>query len=318
MSTTPQPRTMERKTSRRRVVWLSLLLILAVVAGGRALTVKPRPAQAYLQGARVLVLAHQGASAYAPSNTMEAFKLAMQQGADILELDVHVTADGMVVVSHDETIDRMTNGSGYIKSMTLAELRKYDFGYKFTPDGGKTFPYRGKGVVIPTLAEVFEAFPGVRVNIELKQNDPTIEEQVWDVIAKHDMALKVLVNSFGGEPMERWTGLMKQAGTQTATGASMSNMVEFVIYYLPHLDWMYHPRVDAFQLPLTNKLGPITIHFNTKRMIERTHKLGMKIHFWTINDEATMRELISLGADGIITDRPDLAVKVLKEAGLRP
>ncbi|HWI50813.1 MAG TPA: glycerophosphodiester phosphodiesterase [Symbiobacteriaceae bacterium] len=318
MSMLPKTQPRARKVS-RRMVWGVIVLVIAVVAAFRGLTVTPRPARAFLQGGPVLVLAHQGASAYAPTNTIQSFQLGMDQGADIIETDVHMTKDGVIVVSHDETIDRMTNGSGYIKSMTLAELRQYDFGYKFSPDGGKTFPYRGKGVTIPTLAEVFEKFPGVRVNIELKQSDPAIEEAVWDVIAKHDMERKVLINSFISEPMQRWAKLseLQFPDAVTATGATKANMIEFVAYYLPHLDWLYHPRVDAFQLPVSEKLGPIEIRFDTKRMVERAHKLGMKIHYWTINDEATMRQLVSIGADGIITDRPDLAVKVLKEAGLR-
>lgn len=313
MSTKPMPRSQPRKRS-RRLVWGAVLLVIAAAVSIRAFTITPRNPKPYLDGRKVMVLAHQGASAYAPSNTIEAFRIALEQGADILETDVHVTKDGVVVVSHDATIDRMSNGSGYINSMTMAELRQYDFGYDFTPDGGKTFPYRGKGVAIPTLEEVFKAFPGVRVNIELKQEEPAIEEQVLSVIRKYNMEDKVLVNSFMSGPMERWA---KVAGTRAATGATRPNMVEFVVYYLPHLDWLYQPRVDAFQLPLGQKLGPITIEFDTKRMTDRAHKLGMKIHYWTINDEATMRHLVSIGADGIITDRPDLAVRVLKEAGLR-
>ncbi|MDF2626892.1 MAG: glycerophosphodiester phosphodiesterase [Symbiobacteriaceae bacterium] len=312
----PAPRLQDRKKT-RRLVWSAIVVLLLGLAAVRAVTVTSRAAKTFFGDERVLVLAHQGASAYAPSNTLEAFALALEQGADIIETDVHMTKDGVVVVSHDATIDRMSNGSGHISAMTLAELRQYDFGYDFTPDGGATFPYRGKGVTIPTLAEVFEKFPGVRVNIELKQEDPTIEEAVWDAIAKHDMEGKVLINSFMSGPMERWAGVLERAAYQTATGATKSNMIEFVVYYLPHLDWLYHPKVDAFQVPVSQKVGPLTIRFDTERFVERTHKLGMKAHFWTINDEATIRHLVSIGADGIITDRPDLAVKVLKEAGLR-
>lgn len=317
MSTsTPELRLQDRKKT-RRLIWSGIFVLLLGVAAVRAVTVKPRPAKPYFGQERVLVLAHQGASAYAPSNTIESFKLGLEQGADVIETDVHMTRDGVIVTSHDATIDRMSDGSGYISAMTLAELRQYDFGYDFTPDGGKTFPYRGKGVTIPTLAEVFEKFPGVRVNIELKQEDPAIESAVWDVIVKHDMEGKVLINSFMSGPMERWAGVMDRAVYETATGATKPNMIEFVIYYLPHLDWLYHPKVDAFQVPVSEKVGPLTIRFDTKRFVQRAHKLGMKAHYWTINDEATMRHLVSIGADGIITDRPDLAVKVLKEAGLR-
>jgi glycerophosphoryl diester phosphodiesterase len=262
----------------------------------------------------VLVLGHQGASAYAPSNTLESFKLAMEQGADILELDVSMTKDGVVVVSHDVTIDRMSNGKGYIKSMTLAELRQYDFGYGFTPDNGATYPYRGKGVTIPTLEDVFKTFPGTRVNIELKQEDPSEAAAVWAVVQKYQMEDKVLINAFPTKPMQDWA---TAAGNRVAIGGAFSDMLKFVIYYLPHLDWLYHPTVDCFQIPTDQNVGPFNIRLDQKRLIDRAHKDGIKVHYWTVNDAETMRRLIAIGADGIITDRPDVAVQVLKEAGLR-
>jgi glycerophosphoryl diester phosphodiesterase len=315
MSSTPAVRPASR-SRRGRYVLAGVLVLLAVLAAVRALTVQPRPARAYLNipGRKVVVLGHQGSSGNAPSNTLESFDLALKQGADVLELDVNLTKDGQVVVSHDETIDRMSNGKGWIKSMTLAELRQYDFGYGFSPDGGKTFPYRGKGVFIPTLQQVFERYPGVPVNIEIKQVDPPMEQQVWDLIEKYGMQEKVLINSFPSEPTDRWTALV---GDKTAIGADKAQMMTFAAYYLPHLTWLYHPQADAFQIPVSQKLGPFTIHLDTKRLVDAAHKLGIKVHYWTINDEATMRHLVEIGADGIITDFPERAVKVLTEAGLR-
>lgn len=277
------------------------------------MTITPRPLHPYLADVKPVVLGHQGASGHAPSNTLESFRLALAQGADILETDVHLSKDG-VVISHDETIDRMSNGSGYIKDMTLAELRQYDFGYGFTPDGGQTYPYRGKGVTIPTLEELFQAFPGTRVNIEIKQVDPPMEAQVWDLIQKYGMEDKVLINSFPSQPTQRW---LKLVGDRVALGADRADMYRFAAYYIPHLDWLYQPDRDAFQLPVAQKLGPIEIRLDTPRLIQRAHQLGIKVHYWTINDEETMRRLLLLGADGIITDYPDRAVKVLKELGLR-
>jgi glycerophosphoryl diester phosphodiesterase len=203
--------------------------------------------------------------------------------AEVLETDVHLTRDGVIVTSHDERIDRLSNGHGLIKEMTLAELRQYDFGYGFTPDGGKSYPYRGKGVTIPTLEEVFMAFPGVRVNIEIKQLDPPMAEELWELVQKHQMADQVLINSFASAPTKDWLTL---TGDRTAVGADRADMFRFAAYWLPHLDW-------------------------------RAHRLGVKVHYWTINDEPTMRRLIDLGADGIITDYPDRAVNVLREMGRR-
>ncbi|HYG59629.1 MAG TPA: glycerophosphodiester phosphodiesterase [Symbiobacteriaceae bacterium] len=298
---------------RRLAVLGGIVAVLAVVASFRALTAEARPEKPYLKDSP-MILAHQGASGHAPSNTMPSFQLAMTQGADVLELDVHMTRDGVIVVSHDETIDRMSSGSGYIKSMTLQELRQYDFGFDFTPDGGKTFPYRGKGVTIPTLEDVFKAYPNTRINIEIKQLDPAMEEPLWALVQRYDMYDKVLINSFYSEAYDRWTGV---AGDRVAVGANRGHMYEYMAYYLPRATWMYHPKVDAFQLPLEQKLGPFTIRFDTRRFIDTAHRLGIKVHYWTINDEATMRHLLSIGADGIITDFPDRAAKVQREAGFR-
>lgn len=303
--------------SRRRTIWAAILGVIALAAAIRAFTIQPRAPKAYLQTTAdrpVLVLAHQGASGHAPSNTLESHALGLQMGADIMELDVHLTKDGQIVISHDETIDRMSNGKGLIKDMTLAELRKFDFGYGFTPDKGKTYPYRGKGVTIPTLAEVWEKFPNVRTNIEIKQIDPAMEKQVWELVQKYHMEDQVLINSFPSEPTKRWLDLV---GDKVALGADKADMIRFAAYYLPHLDWLYQPDRDAFQLPVSEKLGPFEIRLDTPRLIARAHKLGIKVHYWTINDEAEMKRLIDLGADGIITDYPDRAVKVLKEMGKR-
>lgn len=308
---------LSRRLRRRQRRWPRVLLgfVVLLVALGlvRAFTVKPLPDMAYT-APRPVILAHQGASGHAPSNTMEAFRLALEQGADILELDVHMTRDGVVVVSHDETIDRMSDGSGLIKEMTLAELRQYDFGYDFTTDGGLTYPYRGKGVTIPTLEEVFQAFPGVPVNIEIKQADPPMEPQVWELIQRYSAQDRVLVASFDAAVARRWREL---AGDRVATSAPAGHMYLVSALYLTHLDRLYAPAYNAFQLPVSEKAGPITVRFDTARFLAMADRLNIAVHYWTINDEEEIRRLYSLGAHGIITDYPDRAAKVLRELGLR-
>lgn len=309
----PSPAPRKRSLRRGRFA-LGLLLVLAVLAAMRAMTIEPRRVKPFLRDDRVVVLAHQGASGHAPSNTMPAFELALQQGADILETDVHMTKDGVLVVSHDDTIDRMSNGQGWIREMTLAELRRYDFGWDFSPDGGKTYPYRGKGVQIPTLEEVFLRWPDVRVNIELKQTHPPTEETVLALVKKYGMEDKVLIGTFHTENGKRWKAL---AGERVATSMTMGQMIWFAVHYVPRLDWLYAPAADAFQVPTHEELGPLTVRFDTERFVNRAHGLGMKVHYWTVNDEATMRRLIELGADGLITDYPDRAMRVLQEMGRR-
>ena len=304
--------TAARSKKKRSPKWIWVLTVLALIAVIRVVTIQPRPLKPALDFKTVDVIAHQGASGYAPSNSLESMRLALQQGATMLEMDIHLTKDGVVVLSHDDTIDRLTNGKGHISGMTLAELRQYDFGYGFTPDRGQTYPWRGKGVTIPTLEQVFQEFKGSRMVIEIKQQDPPMEEPFWDLIQQYGMADKVVVGTFHQEVAKRWRAL---TGEQTAYSGAKGDMYTFAGFHVPYLDWLYSPSVDAFQIPTAQKLGPVTIRLDTKRLIDRAHKLGIKVQYWTINDEETMRHLINIGADGIITDYPDRLVKVLKETG---
>lgn len=303
-----------RASGRGMRIFMGLIAVLLLLAVVRMLTVAPRPGRPFLADDHPVILAHQGASGHAPTNTLKAFQLGLQQGADILELDVHLTRDGQVVVIHDATVDRTSNGSGQVKEMTLAELRALDFGYKFSADGGQTYPYRGKGIVIPTLEEVIEAFPGVRLNIEIKQVEPAMEEAVWALIRRHGLEEQVLINSFHGEVGSRWVAL---AGDRVAVGANRQDMYRFAGFYLTGLGRLYNPTVDAFQLPTSQKLGPVKIALDSPRLIRLAKRLNIKVHYWTINQEDEMRRLLQLGADGLITDYPDRAYKVMRELGMR-
>ncbi|ASS76269.1 hypothetical protein CIG75_15840 [Tumebacillus algifaecis] len=264
----------------------------------------------YLNLPRPMVLAHQGASAYAPSNTMEAFRLAVEMGADAFETDVHMTKDGYVVVSHDDTVDRLTNGTGFIKYKTLAELREIDFGYKFTPDGGQTFPFRGKGVTIPTLEEVLKEFPTMRVNMDIKQTTPPMEAALVETINACQAKDRVLIASFHTSTMKRFRRL---ASSRIATGANTRDMVEFICYWRTGLHKFYKPPVDAFQVPEQG----YGVRVVTPKMIEIAHRHGVKVHVWTINEEADIHRLLKWGVDGICSDYPDRVVKVMQELGMR-
>src|SRR3712207_1049608 len=157
---------------RRQVILVSLpglaCFVALILRKGRKRTIR---------GDWPVNLAHRGASALAPENTIEAFRLAVETGAGGLELDVHMTRDGHIVVIHDATVDRTTNGSGAVSEMTLHDLRGFDAGYHFSPDGGPSRPYRGRSVRVPTLGEVLEEFPEVAVNIEIKAPTPGIDRK---------------------------------------------------------------------------------------------------------------------------------------------
>ncbi len=155
-----------------------------------------RPKRAFLTHEGPLFFAHRGGSALAPENTLTSFAKGLSYGADALELDAHPTRDGEIVVFHDDTLDRTTDGSGRISGFTLDDLRQFDVGYRFTSDAGATYPYRGQGVTIPTLAEVYERFPTARVNIEIKEDVPGVEKQLWHVIQGRRAEDRSLVGGF--------------------------------------------------------------------------------------------------------------------------
>src|SRR5215218_4316589 len=163
--------------SRKHFVLISLTGLACFVAlilrKGRKWTVR---------GEWPVNLAHRGASALAPENTIEAFRLAVEAGAGGLELDVHMTRDGHIVVIHDATVDRTTSGSGAVSEMTIDELRGFDAGHNFSPDGGSIRPYGGRNVRVPTLEDVLLEFPGVAVNIDIKAGGSGIEAAVLEVI----------------------------------------------------------------------------------------------------------------------------------------
>ncbi len=290
----------------RRIVGriiLTLLVIVVFFAIYRLITIKPRPYKTYLQGNKPLVMAHQGGADLAPSNTMVAFRNAVRLGADILELDVHTTSDGVVVVIHDATIERTTNGSGRVHDLTYAQLQAFDAGYKFTTDDGQTFPFRGQGIVVPKLADVVAAFPDKRINIEIKQADPPMEQAVADLIQAANAAERVLVVASKNEVIERFRAI----APGIATGASESEVRGFFYAQTLRVSAFYRPTADALQVP--EYFGDIKVlspHF-----VQAAHARDIAVHAWTINDTETMRRLIELGVDGIITDRPDLALELL-------
>ncbi len=255
-----------------------------------------------------LNVAHRGASARAPENTLEAFRLAVEAGAGGLELDVHMSSDGEVVVIHDATVDRTTDGSGAVAGMTLGELRGLDAGYRFSPDGGRTHPYRGRGVGIPTLAEVYEEFPDTYVNIEMKEAQPGVEEAVMEVIREAGSEARTLVVSNRHGVVRRFRRL---SGGRIPTGASRREIRDFYLLSRLRLERSSRPHYDALQVPVDYRGIPLV----TPRFLEAAHSLGVRVDVWTINDPGEMRRLLDLGVDVIMTDRPETLTGVLEGHG---
>ena len=261
-----------------------------------------------IEGGWPVNLAHRGASALAPENTLEAFRMAVEAGAGGLELDVHLTRDGHVVVIHDPTVERTTDGAGAVAEMTLAELRAFDAGHNFSPDGGRTHPYRGRGLRVPTLAEVLREFPHAVINIDMKGESPGIEAAVLGVLSEAGAEGRALVVSSRHGAVRRFRGI---SGGRISTGASRLETGIFYVLSRLHLERLVRPAYDALQVPLWYRGIPLV----TRRFVEAAHARGVRVDVWTINEKEKMRRLLDLGVDVIMTDRPAILADVLRERG---
>lgn len=237
---------------------------------------------------------------------MAAFRFAVEEwGADMLELDVRLTRDGHVVVIHDDTVDRTTDGSGAVSDFTLAELRELDAGFRFVDLEGGT-PFRGTGVRIPTFEEVLEECGGVWLNVESKE--PAAAAPLVEVIRRHGQEYRVLVAAEHEESR-------KQArGYEGPWGAGRRHCILFwLLHGLPGAR-AYTPSVDVFQVPQRWRGFRIV----TPRFVREAHWRNIPVHVWTVDDPDDMRRLLSWGVDAIQSDRPDLLSEVLVEVAGRP
>lgn len=287
------------------------LFILAIVANVAGCGPEPAQAKPYLTHfGRPLHICHQGGEDLFPSNTMYAYvRCASEFDTDVLEIDVHQTADGELVVLHDETVDRTTDGEGLVKELTLDELKALDAAFDFTPEGGADTPLRGTGITVPTLEEIFTRFPDELMNIEIKQIDPPIEAPLVDMIREHDMVEKVCLGSFDDSVAEKLRELLPEACHYAPEELARS-------YYIGTRLWLTGfdpPPIDAFALPPTS--GDTVVL--DERLMEAAHAEGKHVWAWTIDDENEMMRLFALGVDGIMTNRPDRLARVMSELGLR-
>lgn len=255
---------------------------------------------------RPLVIAHRGGAGLWPENTMQAFTGARDLGVDVLEMDVQATADNILVVMHDSTLERTTNGSGPVNQLTLAELKKLDAGFNFSTNGGRTFPFRGRGITVPTLQEVFKAFPDMRFNIEPKQAQPSIVKPLCRMIRDYGLQKKVMVGSFSQQVLDEFRAECAEVSTSAST-AEVGGFLSRMAAATPESARAKSARMQALQVP-ENMLGRRAL---TREFVEAAHALKLEVHAWTINDEESMRRLIDLGVDGIMTDYPDRLIALL-------
>jgi glycerophosphoryl diester phosphodiesterase len=285
--------------------WQKIVLIILAVIAIIRIASKPAPDHPYYAADLnyPLVIAHQGGDDIWPGNTMFAFQNAVDLGVDVLEMDLHITNDGILVLMHDETVDRTTDGSGEIEAMTLDELKQLDAGHTWTRDDGETFPFRGQGVTVPTLEEVFAEFPHMRMTIEIKKTNTSMAKPFCGLIRQYGMEDKVLVASFHDERMKEF----RAECPEIATSSARQETTVFVLLTKAFLGGFYSPQFFSLQVP--RESSGITVM--TKSFVKAANARNLAVEPWTINDEETMRLFIEWGVDGIITDRPDLMLKVL-------
>ena len=272
----------------------------------------PAPERAFFRQAprRPLVIAHRGGAGLWPENTLHAFERAAALGVDVIETDVRLTKDGALVLVHDETVGRTTDGAGRVSDLTLAELKRLDAGHRFTPDGGQTFPHRGRGMRIPTLEEAF-ALPGLpRFNVEPKDDSAALVSALCRALRGHAMAERVVVASFRQGTLEQF----RRECPEVATSASASEASGFLARYKAGLADSYSPPMQALQVP--EYAGAMQVL--TREFVAAAHARNLHVHAWTVNSPEDMRRLLDLGVDGIMTDYPDRLIEVLKAVSREP
>ncbi|MBU8914084.1 MAG: glycerophosphodiester phosphodiesterase [Spirochaetales bacterium] len=250
------------------------------------------------------VIAHRGGRQLRPGNTMIAFRNAVELGVDALELDVHGTRDGALVVIHDGTVDRTTNGSGAVSDLTLSEIRALDAGYNWSSHTDTDHHlYRDTGVTIPTLDEVLTAFPDTPMVIEIKQADPPIVEAFGLMLREHDRARNTIVASFHREVLEEF----RRRFPEFATSGAEPEIRRFYVLNKLFLGRSFRPAMDAFQVP--EQLGNLKVI--TRRFVRVARSRGIAVHVWTVNESEDMERILRTGVDGIISDRPDRLLELL-------
>lgn len=233
----------------------------------------------------MLIIAHRGASGYAPENTLSSMELAISQGCDVIELDVHLTKDEQLIVCHDFTVDRTSNGTGEIKNLTLAEIKELD--------AGSWFSEQFIGERMPTLEEVLNFIPDTLfLNVEIKKN-PTdnreLEKKLVDILVKYQRTGNTLVSSFNHLSIRK----LKKLNDEIKIGVAIEADLIEPVKYLEQNDlsvYSYHPCYD----------------YVYPEIVQQFHNHNIKVNCWTVNDKELAKQLEKMGVDSIITNFPDI------------
>jgi len=268
------------------------LVLLAIMH----LAASPAPPHPWFEDLpRPIILAHQGGLKEWPSCTMYAFHKAREAGSDVLDIDLHMTRDGELVLLHDTTVDRTTDGTGAVLEMTWEEVSKLDAAYRFTTDG-ETFPLRGQGHGIPRLREVLEAFPDWKFQIEVKQAPLEIVPELAQVLREYDMEERVLLASFDEEMMKA----LREACPGVASSATPKEVHHFVMASKVWLEGVISPAYSVLQIPLETDGRELV----TPRTVAAARKRGVYVLPWTIDHDSEVELCRQAGVDGFNTNLP--------------
>jgi len=256
---------------------------------------------AYFSGPRPRLFAHRGASGVAPENTIAAFRLGVEAGATHLEMDVHATRDGRIVVVHDPTLDRTTDVTGAVRELDWAAVKKADAGAHFVdPSGG--FPYAARGIRIPLLEEVLAVISEVPLNVEIKQSSPAIVGEVVALLDRAGATRRVLLAAESQAIMSEIRRVY-----HGPTGFSADEVLEFYQRSVESRMTGYRPPGAALQVPARHE----GVEVVTEKFVTDAHRLGVEVHVWTVNEREEIRRLLRLDVDGIMSDLPALAAQVI-------
>jgi len=249
---------------------------------------------------RPRVFAHRGGRALGPENTITAFERGLAAGADGLELDVHLSSDGVVVVCHDSTLDRTTDATGRLDRRTAAELARVDAGFRWT-DASGNHPFRACGLGVPALRDVLRRFRDVPIIIEMKVDHPEMGQA---------LAAEVLAASAVDRVCAAADGRRAIRAARAALPAMASSACRWDVRLALYRSWAHWPvrrtEYGGYQVPETAG----TIRVVSPTFVKHAHEAGLEVQVWTVDEAADMERLLEWGADALISNRPDLAVSV--------
>ena len=289
------------------ILFISLYLMMACVPKQEAVSINPYKVE---KGDAPWIIAHGGAKKLYPGNRFLAFQSSAALGVDMLEMDVRMTKDGILLTHHDQDIDRMSNGTGNVIDYTYEDLLAFNFGYNFQDEKGN-YPYRNDSIAPCKLSEVFSTFSHIPLMVELKDRGEDGQKAariLKDMISKYEIQDKIVVVAFDEAVLSYFQEI---TADKIQIGSSQEETKDFVITALSAMEYLYRPKATVVAIPSQNS----GINLASERLINSAHRRNMAVHYWTINDPEEMKKLISLGADGLITDRPDIMKEVLVEMG---